>query len=456
MLLVAVLVFVNVVDYATAINTQQQLQQQRQHQHLGEVKVDEEETTTTTTTQQTLAATTKETAGTTEQTKNVNDDKSTIEQINQILKKADERHKNQKDDKNKGKDQDNTKENDKPKQKNDDDKQQHQPPPHYKEIHLIMQYYTDKRPQRVKELQAALNMNLYNKHIDFIHLLLEKDDDFPHHLIPESRRTTLDKMTSNCNQFPKVVTHHLGHRLTFKDGIEYAQAHLSGKIVALMNADIFFDNTVNELHYVRDLHRTHTAYILSRYEHHMNGTVQSFFCTKSHPGYSADVFIWTPPLHCHTLTAVKQHLSYPLGTWGGENRWMFEMNKHCSLRIKNPCFTIITHHVHDSADPVEKSGTHLKNNPSLGGSLSSPPVALGPADYAQADRPVIKRVDTFNHTETGQITYTQMLHLPSATPKPTSSAAPTSADSATGVAGSGSSSKGTAAATGGATGVARP
>lgn len=95
---------------------------------------------------------------------------------------------------------------------------------------LIQQYYEPGKPKRARELKKCLEENLKNSCIDRIVLLNEED--------------ILNRLPTS----PKLSQVVLGHRMMYSDVIRYIKDEVPpGTLVAFANADIYFDESWNQL-----------------------------------------------------------------------------------------------------------------------------------------------------------------------------------------------------------------
>lgn len=99
------------------------------------------------------------------------------------------------------------------------------------EVHLITQYYhVNNSKKRQDEIDNTLLLNSINSNISKIHLLNEKIYDLKH-----------------FNSI-KIIQKCISKRLTFTDVFEYIiNNNIQGYII-ISNADIFFDNTLINIH----------------------------------------------------------------------------------------------------------------------------------------------------------------------------------------------------------------
>src|SRR5208282_2246451 len=101
---------------------------------------------------------------------------------------------------------------------------------------LLTGFYIDHNAVRTAEFVECVRRNCVNPHIGQITLFLEDQ-------ISESEaQAGFDPLT---HLKVKLVRH--GRRLTYSDLFEYANRHLADTTVIIANADIFFDETLEQL-----------------------------------------------------------------------------------------------------------------------------------------------------------------------------------------------------------------
>jgi len=93
-------------------------------------------------------------------------------------------------------------------------------------LDLIIQYYSDPRPDRRAELEYCVRRNLANRHVDSVHNLGAHDTPLPDDIRGHSKFTTVG----------------IDHRMTFRDAFDHANRHLVGRMVGICNLDIFLDD----------------------------------------------------------------------------------------------------------------------------------------------------------------------------------------------------------------------
>jgi len=181
-------------------------------------------------------------------------------------------------------------------------------------VWLIQQYYVPEKGRRSREIDLCLQKNL-ESFVDKIVLLNEK-----HENLPENRKLT------------EVI---LGHRLTYKDVIEYIYKEIpDGVRIIFSNADIWLDDWTQ--HYW-SVDMADKFFALLRYE---NGTLF---------GPRAD------SQDCWSIdsSSVKRRkwdwaaLNFPFGKMGCDNAIVTEMVRQ-KFKVSNPCLQFKTNHEHES------------------------------------------------------------------------------------------------------------
>lgn len=95
-------------------------------------------------------------------------------------------------------------------------------------IHLIVQYYNHRLPERQAEFDYCLRRNLDNPFVSQVHNLVDPETTVP----------------AEFRQHPKYnEQNEPGQRLTFAAALDYANRDLVGQIVAIANLDIFLDES---------------------------------------------------------------------------------------------------------------------------------------------------------------------------------------------------------------------
>ena len=93
-------------------------------------------------------------------------------------------------------------------------------------ITLIIHYCGDSREGRRQEYEECLRRNLANGHIQRIINLGLDEVELP----------------AFAQGNPKVISHAINHRMTFRDAFEFANRHLQGQFVGIANLDTFLDD----------------------------------------------------------------------------------------------------------------------------------------------------------------------------------------------------------------------
>lgn len=188
-----------------------------------------------------------------------------------------------------------------------------------------MSWYRDENPARFTELSETLCSNINNRFIDVVHIFTFDEKDmtrFP----CEMKKIRLVKQRQE--------------RFHFSEGLEYANQNLKKQIVLFANSDIEFDDSLENLLFLHDLNSS-TFYSLSRYEKDESASIGTQ-CGEKYLG-SHDTFVIIPPVP----TVLIRKCNFALGSWGIENRIIYEMKRE-GITVRNPCLLIHTWHNHKS------------------------------------------------------------------------------------------------------------
>lgn len=200
-------------------------------------------------------------------------------------------------------------------------------------IHVIMSFYKGSyKKDRFEEILVALRKNLRNPFIMAVHTLWEDYDPIEFVGDPELEL--------------KLVRVNFGVQPTYKDLLDYANLRMGrGAIAAVINSDIFFDETIGCVSPVTDQHtafnarKQHLVYALSRHPTYpcLN---RPDFC-ENYSG-SHDAFVFALPLPYNFSSAVD----FTQNNLGAENILIWEFRQTEGYVVKNPCNTIRCYHIH--------------------------------------------------------------------------------------------------------------
>ncbi|CAB9529201.1 expressed unknown protein [Seminavis robusta] len=157
---------------------------------------------------------------------------------------------------------------------------------------------------------------------------------------------------------PKLHPNVLGRQMLYSDAMQYANDKLSGKLVVILNADIYLGSGVDQLLRHRHLlepknNGSPVVLSLTRHEHGTCRTTNNASnqpsndwcgCPFTRPGLyfgSHDSFWFEPPLDNRAIERC-QHVQ---NRWGAEHKVIVELLR-VGYNVANPCLTIHTHHHH--------------------------------------------------------------------------------------------------------------
>ncbi len=186
---------------------------------------------------------------------------------------------------------------------------------------LVTQYYRPRNESLQVDIDMVLYKNLANKYISKVYILTEELYYF-NKSVPNNEK----------NKLKQIV---IQKRLTFKDSIEFINNELSGKLVILANADIYFDDTLARLYN----HQTKETISL-------NQTVLALLKWRDSPSVdtgisvsirsdSQDAWIFNAPLNSN----VASNSDFYLGAVRCDNRFA-EILHSFNYNVINPAFSI--------------------------------------------------------------------------------------------------------------------
>jgi hypothetical protein len=187
---------------------------------------------------------------------------------------------------------------------------------------LLTGFYIDPSAVRTAEFVECVRRNCANAYIDQIALFLEDQ-------ISESEAQARFEPLAH----PKVKLIRHGRRLTYADLFEYANHHLVDTTVIVANADIFFDETLEQLDFEPIIGR---MLCLSRWDEGEGGTSILYDCP-----FSQDAWIFEAPLR-------RLCCDFQLGKPGSDNRMAYEAER-AGLTVSNPSRSVRARHLHQSA-----------------------------------------------------------------------------------------------------------
>lgn len=184
-------------------------------------------------------------------------------------------------------------------------------------FYLLTSYYNSNNSERQKELNTCLTNNYNNNYIEKIYLFVDK-------------MYVLDFINDINNKIYQIIVDDDNKsRLSYKFVIDYMNNNLENKICIISNSDIYFDDTIN---IINNNHLTNTVFALTRYDNNM----LIMGCD------SQDSWIMISPLNVNS-----EICNFKFGIPGCDNRFAYICNEH-GYNILNPCYSIKTHHLHNS------------------------------------------------------------------------------------------------------------
>jgi hypothetical protein len=222
------------------------------------------------------------------------------------------------------------------------------------DIILIAQYYETDDEQRQKENDISLLNNILNDSISKIHLLNEKEYNLDH---------ILSKLQANYRN--KVKQHIIEKRMTFHDGMGFANTFCKNKIIIIANLDIFF---TPELNICKTYDFTNLFCSLSRYEllndYNFNGNnkIAKFIhngqlgnpCIDSH-----DAWMFKSPIKMTPKSKIM------LGSEGCDTIINYIYGEIMKYNVVNPIDSIITIHYHRERERDYRTQNRVRSHSGL-------------------------------------------------------------------------------------------
>lgn len=202
---------------------------------------------------------------------------------------------------------------------------------HENKIHIFTQFFVHKKENRNTELKECLKRNCDNPHIHQVHLLNE--------------RIYTNKELGFIESNQKIKQIVIGKRLTFKDIFKYARTNNIQGYLVFTNADIFFNETIENLQYSA-LSIKKQMFALLRYEYRGESDLNT--CKIFGPRFdSQDTWIF------HSSMFLKNYIkeihenamNVEFGKPGCDNKFAYLMNV-LGYEIINDCGFLKTFHYH--------------------------------------------------------------------------------------------------------------
>lgn len=189
-------------------------------------------------------------------------------------------------------------------------------------IWLFTSFYPESDPHREAEIRRCLDINLAQKSIDRVGLLLER--------------------TVAPLQHPKLWERPVGNRPQYCDFFHWANAICSeGDLAIVCNSDIFFDSDVRMFENVVN---ESTCVALTRWNISSDGTPRLFDRNDTQ-----DTWLFRVPIRDFKS-------DYPIGVPRCDNRMLHEL-QHAGYEVLNPALSLRSYHLHagDREDYIQEN-----------------------------------------------------------------------------------------------------
>jgi hypothetical protein len=193
---------------------------------------------------------------------------------------------------------------------------------------LITTYYKPKNKDREQEINRCLLKNYQNKYIEKIYLLNDKIYDIP---IKNDYQKKIEQV---------IVSNNENYKLTYYDSIKFINEKLINRICILSNSDIYFNNSLSK---INNDNINNNFIALLRYDEDKDYRKNIFKRYDEVRDDSQDCWIFKSPLNINI-----NNLTFSFGTLGCDSIFASYVANESGLNIINPCYDIITTHVHNT------------------------------------------------------------------------------------------------------------
>lgn len=157
---------------------------------------------------------------------------------------------------------------------------------------LMTQYYISNNEKRQSELNQVLTLNIANPSISKVVLFIEEDfieGDRGCKNLAECQYFNFTNILGHVSGLSKIEQVPYGRRLTFSDAFAYTNSNLVGKTVAIANADIYFDESLQRLFHNNKyiLENNRVLALLAMRQHEQGGGLTCILRSIQMPGYSS-------------------------------------------------------------------------------------------------------------------------------------------------------------------------
>ncbi len=210
-------------------------------------------------------------------------------------------------------------------------------------FHVVLQLWKPESNHRWNELQTCLFNNVTHPLVDKVHIFLDGDD------AAEAYEEYPESLKAKLTIFP------MKERLTYKFAMEYMSTLPTGDFAALVNSDIYFDDSIYNIWNVQMENR---CLALLRYDVSLDYAMKKegasepqIFTVNGRPRTdSQDTWIFrVDDLVAHKQQESWNELTFTLGVPGCDNTIAGELMRRRWATV-NPALTIKTMHVHE--EPV--------------------------------------------------------------------------------------------------------
>ena len=194
-------------------------------------------------------------------------------------------------------------------------------------INIFCQFFINPNKERQNEIIFCLLKNLQNKHVDKVYLLNE--------------RIYTDIELGGISS-EKIIQVNINKRLTYKDVFNYVDKNNITGFFCIINSDIFFDETLKQLHLTN---LSQEKYMFAQLRFNYNNKTKDKYINKT-CNCSQDTWIF----HTNFIKDILNNIApfnIELGKYGCDNKILYLLN-NIGFKIINHPYFIKTYHYHTS------------------------------------------------------------------------------------------------------------
>jgi predicted small secreted protein len=208
-------------------------------------------------------------------------------------------------------------------------------------MNLITTYYTSSNTERLNEINLCLQKNIENKYIKKIILL--NNEIFPLDFLNDPFKKIIQVKISNNESY----------KLKFNDSVKYINEYCKDEICILANSDIYFNESLFK---INRFNISNKMFSLLRYDLKEDNSLEIFKNFDTPRNDSQDSWIFMSPMNIS-----YDLIDFEFGTLGCDNMFS-SIVYNTGLTITNPCYDIVSIHVHKSNYRTYNENSRIHGN----------------------------------------------------------------------------------------------